>query len=215
MGHDKLHRAAVTLLLALDVVWRNLIQAVLWTPANAHLKFTSSGSKWLYFQFQSGLVHSLVTVITAVGVLFHVALALVANWLGTRRYFIQELGYGFAVWNFAVVIGSLLVKYKFPAKAFKLQYVFVFLSAAGSFNVLVGFLESQSRQFVLTQISAVFFYIYMALTLLFQWSTLLSIFIILLFGGKLLALEFFRANTPYEVHVCSCVLSSRNTCIKL
>ena len=81
MGHNKLHRAAVTLLLTLNLVWKNFIQAILWTPANAHLKFTSSGSKWLYFQFQSGLVHSLVIVITAVGVLFHVDLSLILCYL--------------------------------------------------------------------------------------------------------------------------------------
>lgn len=202
MGYHVLHRAAVTLLLTLDVVWRNFIQAILWTPVNAHLKFTSSGSKWLYFQFQSGLVHSLVTVITAVGVVFHLALSLIASWLGVRTYYIQELGYGFAVWNFAVVIGSLLIKCKFPAKAFKLQYIFVFLSAAGSFIVLVGFLETQSREFVLTQTSVVFFYIHMVLTLLFQWSTLLSVFILLI-GGFLLGQEIFRVYTPYEVRICS------------
>ena len=177
-------------------LWQTLLTIILWTPGNLYL---SNGTKWLYFQFQSKLVHTQVSIITATHVPFNIAWAILAHFvLDFSTPFVQHMGLAFAIWNFVVVVVSVAVQKLYPASAYKIQYLFIFLSFATSFEVLCGGLFNELNFFG-TQRFGSLFYLLMVSTLFFQWSTLLTVLCWTFFGGGFVFWSIFVAKNVPEV----------------
>ena len=175
MVHSKIYEVIAAFFITLRPIWRVCVYLLLWTPANIHLKFTSRDSQWIYFQFQSKLVHSLVTLMTAISVPSHILLIGLAFWVETDSNVLKVMGFAFALWNLILSGCHSLPKKFLPKKNYKLSYLFLFLSYFGSSIVVFSTWISQNRHFLQSQISGVFLYIFIFVTFYFQWSTLLTV----------------------------------------
>ncbi len=166
---------------ALRVVWHVFISILLWTPVNSHRKFTLNASKRLYFQYQSYFVHVVVTYMTGVSILSHVALLGFAFWFQTSySYTLTIVGIIFIICNLGIISWVYLlpkiVPYFKNGKFLYLRiYLPLFLSFIGSGVSIFGLWITQNRNSVGNLSSVFFFYISIILTFYFQWSTLLSV----------------------------------------
>lgn len=164
-------------------IWHFFISVLLWTPENRiHRKFNPSGSKWLYFQYQSNFVLSLITYIT---VLSHIALFTFAFWLDTDNFgVLQIIGCIFTLWNLVVLCFLVTQQKCFSGikKGAKCRYGRIYLplffSFIGSCVTVVGIwnILINNDNSAISLISVVFLYALILVTFYFQWSTLLSIF---------------------------------------
>ena len=181
-------------------LWQTLLTIILWTPGN---RYISHGAKWLYFQFQSKLVHSQVIIITAMNVPFNITFTIFANFVPNLfTVSLQYIGIGFAIWNILVVVASVVVQKLYPANAYKIQYMFIFLSFFASLEALSGSLFHRANFFA-TQRFGSLFYLLMVSTLFFQWSTLLTVLFLTFFGGSFVIWTIFAAKNVPEVWNCA------------
>ena len=175
---------------------------LLWTPANLKIKFLSSHSKWVYFRFQSMLVHSQVAIITGVFVPFNFAFVGILYYANHGFDFLVYAGIAYALWCLLIVIASVAVKKFFPDKSYLFQYIFLFLAFAASFEELSGVLYTNHLDIFETQLYIALFYMLMVITLFFQWSTLLTFILLSFFGVSFLTNAIgFLARNQSEVSV--------------
>ena len=163
---------------------------LLWTPANLKFEFLMPRSKWVYFRFQSQLVHSQVAIITAIFVPFN--LGFIAT-LAYARYEDKMLtvgGIAYAVWCLLMVVASLAVKKLSPDRGYLFQYGFLFLAFLATFQELGVVLYSPHLEFFESQEFICLFFILMVITLSFQWSTLITVIFLTIFVSNFFLVKF-------------------------
>ena len=175
------------------------ISVLLWTPADVCFKYASSRSKWLYFRFQSSQIHSQVALITGIHVPFNIAFFLLLYYSNINSAFLLQGPIPYAILSLLVVTGSLTVKKFCPIRAYKIQYFFLFLAFFVSFNELYGVLYSTHFPSFETQLFSSLFFLLMVITLLFQWSTLITSISLFFFGGNFILINGKRSRNVSEV----------------
>lgn len=185
-----------------SLVWRTLLTIILWTPGNFNHKYFTSGSNWLYFQFQSKLLLSQVAIITAMQIPLHLSVAILADASDGFSFSLRYMGIAFAGWNVLIFIASCLVQKLWPSNGYKLQYILVFLSFATSFEEQSIGLYAHEIDFFYAQRFGLLFYLLMVCTIFFHWSTLLTCFFLAFFGGNLVVSRIYSAGSVQEVSSC-------------
>lgn len=180
-------------------LWHLCIYMILWTPANASLRYGSERYK-LYFRYQSSTVHSHTAIISVLNAALDIILALLTHFSYSESFFLLYSGVPLAILNILNVIGMYVVHKFCPDKAYKIGYVFVLLSFAVSFELLAGaFYNSHLSYIFETHVFATLIYLLTMLTLLFQWSTLVTGMLLTVFGLSFLFNLNYGILNKFEV----------------
>ena len=174
-----------------------LTSVLLWTPANLKFEFLTSRSKWVYFRFQSQLVHSQVAIITGIFVPFNLGFVATLAYARHKDNVLTIGGIVYAAWCLLMVIASLAVKKLSPDRSYLFQYGFLFLAFLVSFQEISGVLYSPDLEIFEGQEFISLFFILMVVTLSFQWSTLMTVSLLVFFVGTFFLgkIRYFNRNS--------------------
>lgn len=131
--------------------------------------------------FQSSLIHSQVGIVNGVSVANILFMAAFAHFLGAHDSLGLYVGIPCALMNVLLIIASVVIRKRFLSAAVKAQYVISFLSFLTSFPVPSGVTFS-SAAFIRGQHILLVTTLYIFFTVYFQWSTVLTILVLLFFG---------------------------------
>jgi len=156
-----------------------IVSWLVWTPARfistySSISQTSSGLKWIYFQFQSKLVHAQASVVISLNVPFYIALFIFFFSIGSPSKALLYYSLPLAMGNFLIFMGSWMMERFCPKIEYKMRYVFIFMAFFATFE-LFGLIFSDDHEFFETQlVFGTLLFALLQLIVFFQWSTIIS-----------------------------------------
>ena len=144
-------------------------------------------------------MHSQVAIITAIFVPFNLAFVAILFHANHSNDLLVFGGTAFATWCLLMLVASFVVKKLCPGKGYLFQYVFPLLAFLATFQELSGVLYTGHLEIFENKKVISFYFLMMVITLFFQWSTFLTVFVGAFFTLSFVAVKIAFSRNESEV----------------